>query len=373
MIIQEELKMTGIYKITNLINNQIYIGQARDLSRRIYEHKYRSFKENTSDYNSAIGTAIREYGLDNFNIEIIENCSIEELDEKERYWIKYYNSYYEGYNRTLGGRSGILQPSNPVYQYEWTGKFIKEYIHIYAAVENTGISITSIQGCLRGDQNIAGGYQWSYKKYNFIEPYYTDIPVICYDLQGNKIKDYSSISSAAKETGDTSESIKKSCKTEDKTGKNYQWRYWEQYNDIDKIDSHKKQREHAINQYDLNGNFIRTFNSITEAVQILNKNIGSSIARCCKHEDKYYTAGGFIWSYYGEEPYIPKKIKVPIKIIQQYDLDNNLIAEFSSEREAVEKVFKSLGYRKTLHKCLIGERKNPYHNYIWKYKENNNE
>lgn len=87
-----------IYKITNSINNKIYIGQSKNPIRRYKEHILESKKEN------AIGlhAAIKKYGKDAFNIEIIEG-PIENYNEREKYWIKYYNSYLDGYNLTEGG------------------------------------------------------------------------------------------------------------------------------------------------------------------------------------------------------------------------------------------------------------------------------
>lgn len=48
---------------------------------------------------------MRKHGIENFEFGIIEECSIEELDEKERFYIKYYNSYLKGYNCDEGGQN----------------------------------------------------------------------------------------------------------------------------------------------------------------------------------------------------------------------------------------------------------------------------
>lgn len=87
--------MIGIYKITNKRTNQCYIGQSKELERRIYSHM-------SSRENSRIDQAIKKEPL-NFTYEIIECCSLEELNEREIYWISYYDSYVDGYNRTPGG------------------------------------------------------------------------------------------------------------------------------------------------------------------------------------------------------------------------------------------------------------------------------
>lgn len=97
---------TGIYKITNQINKKIYIGQAQDIQRRWRDH--RTDAKNCTDsknLKNPLYQDIKKYGIDNFIFEIIETCSLEELNDKERYWISYYDSFHNGYNRTEGGQN----------------------------------------------------------------------------------------------------------------------------------------------------------------------------------------------------------------------------------------------------------------------------
>ena len=97
--------MTGIYKITNKINNKIYIGQSINIARRWQEHRQRAFNINGSQYNIPLYKAIRKYGLNNFSFEILEECIKTKLDEKEQFYIQKYNSNNPifGYNLTAGG------------------------------------------------------------------------------------------------------------------------------------------------------------------------------------------------------------------------------------------------------------------------------
>lgn len=96
----------GIYKITNLINGKCYIGQSVNIENRWAAEKRRAFLENEEEYDYPRSRAFRKYGLDNFCFEIVEECSINELNEKERYYIQHYNSLVpNGYNQTLGGQS----------------------------------------------------------------------------------------------------------------------------------------------------------------------------------------------------------------------------------------------------------------------------
>lgn len=94
---------SGIYKITNTVNNLVYIGQAKDINRRFIAHRYAEHNPNASEYHNQIHTAMREYGIENFLFETIEECQVEKLNEREKYWIAYYNSYKNGYNGTDGG------------------------------------------------------------------------------------------------------------------------------------------------------------------------------------------------------------------------------------------------------------------------------
>ena len=88
-----------VYKITNLKNNKVYIGQTiRTLEERFNRHKNDALN-NIIDTHFA--RALRYCGVDNFKAEIIDTAETqEELTQKEQYWIRYYNSIEDGYNET---------------------------------------------------------------------------------------------------------------------------------------------------------------------------------------------------------------------------------------------------------------------------------
>ena len=93
-----------IYKITNNINNKIYIGQTiRDLNARWQEHKKVANQLLNSQSNSPLYQAMRKYGIEHFQIEQLEEVENDALDARECYWINFYDSYRQGYNATLGG------------------------------------------------------------------------------------------------------------------------------------------------------------------------------------------------------------------------------------------------------------------------------
>lgn len=85
--------MIGIYKITNKLDDKIYIGQSNDIERRWNEHK-RKYKNG----DTLLYSAMQKDGIDNFIFEIIELCELNELNEKEKYWINHYNTINNGYN-----------------------------------------------------------------------------------------------------------------------------------------------------------------------------------------------------------------------------------------------------------------------------------
>lgn len=117
--------MGYIYKIENNINHKIYIGQ----TIKFYEERFKQHKVNyTKEYFSqlALYKAFNKYGIENFTFLPIEEVANELLDEREKYWISFYDSYYNGYNSTLGGRLVEL--------YEWDiDKIIERYMVLKSA------------------------------------------------------------------------------------------------------------------------------------------------------------------------------------------------------------------------------------------------
>ena len=94
-----------IYKITNTINGKSYIGQTiQNVKERFYQHC--ATKCSKAVLDMAIHRAIKKYGKSNFTVEVIEEVDSTNLNDRERYWIKYYDSYNNGYNSTKGGQDG---------------------------------------------------------------------------------------------------------------------------------------------------------------------------------------------------------------------------------------------------------------------------
>lgn len=124
--------MAYIYKITNDINDKVYIGQTRfPIQRRFYEHCYDATKYNAK--HRPLYSAINKYGPEHFHIELIEET--DQPMEREIYWIKYYDSYHNGYNATMGGEGRTQYDHNKIFELYSQGYMIKDICKILGCEE----------------------------------------------------------------------------------------------------------------------------------------------------------------------------------------------------------------------------------------------
>lgn len=251
--------MAFIYKITNLQNNKVYIGQtATSLDRRFRQHQTAAF---TLCLKRPLYNAMRKYGLDSFKIELLEEVSSSEASEREQFYIKLYESFAplgKGYNATRGGEGNILLDYDlisqlwrdgksiaeislitgatrygvrgvlkvlpeynetesrirgnnyqhglrlkSVYQYSPEGTYIMTHESVAQAAEYLNISTKSLFFALTTPGQLAAGYQWSYEKVESLVPIrhkvrkYKQI-VLEIDSADNILAEYESASAAAK-------------------------------------------------------------------------------------------------------------------------------------------------------------------------------
>ena len=129
-----------IYKITNKVNGKSYIGQTiQSVKERFYQHC--ATKCSQAILNMVIHKAITKYGKSNFTIEVIEEVESANLNDRERYWIRYYDSYNNGYNSTEGGQDGIklfknLDTESIVREYK-SGKSLREIGRLFNVDKQT--------------------------------------------------------------------------------------------------------------------------------------------------------------------------------------------------------------------------------------------
>ena len=94
--------MAYIYKITNSLNGKIYIGKTLQTPEERFKEHIRDSKKERCE-KRPLYDAINKYGAENFLLETIEECSDNIVNEREIYWIEYYQSFNYGYNATKGG------------------------------------------------------------------------------------------------------------------------------------------------------------------------------------------------------------------------------------------------------------------------------
>lgn len=129
--------MIGIYKYTNKDNGRVYVGRSVNIAKRKYEHLNKP-----SPYSYFDQTLIK-IGEDKFDFEVLEECSVDELRDREKYWIKYYNSCVienpdGGYNLTHGGEE-YRSEENP-----WARLTMAQVNEIIDKLINTTVSIQAI-------------------------------------------------------------------------------------------------------------------------------------------------------------------------------------------------------------------------------------
>ena len=103
-----------IYKITNSVNKKVYIGQTHFTVEHRWKQHIRNY--NIEHRQQPLYKAFAKYGLENFNIETIEEVECDKLNEREIYWIAYYDSFQNGYNATLGGDGKLYQWTDSQYE-----------------------------------------------------------------------------------------------------------------------------------------------------------------------------------------------------------------------------------------------------------------
>ena len=273
--------MVGIYRVVNNIDGKCYVGQSTNIEKRWGEHRRGSNYHKHDGFH--LYEAIRKYGLYNFKFEVIEECDVSVLDEREKYWIDFFNSCENGYNMNTGGRkisendqkiiydlwnegysigeiadhvicsyvsvARFVRSSEwydkeesarrskawhrkPVFQYRIDGTFLREFLSIDDAGRETGVRPDTISACCnKRCSKSAGGYQWSFEKLEKLDPYNPyekpreQRKVLQFTKSGELIGRYDSITDAHKKTGVSRSSISPTCHNIQEYGKGFIWRF----------------------------------------------------------------------------------------------------------------------------------------------------
>lgn len=278
--------MCGIYKIENLINGKIYIGQSVDIQYRFRNHKSESFNPKSNAYDTAIHRAIRKYGVDNFSFDVIEECDQDKLLEREIYWINYYQSFGNGYNLTSGGE-GVPTVNIKQTQKLWdNGLSIKEIAQNLNCQQHTVIRILESYDKYSKQESYKRGRENARKKMNKT--------VLQYDLYGVFIQKYESIEAASIVTNIKRNNISSALTGKVLSAGGYQWTY-DGDNPPGIYDPKSFNDKKPVLQFDLYDNFIAEYSSATEAAKAVGLKYINSITKCCNN--KQHTAGGYCWKW----------------------------------------------------------------------------
>jgi group I intron endonuclease len=117
--------MAYIYQIINKKNNKIYVGKTTDTIESRWKEHCQDYKKECNE-KRPLYDAMKKYGINNFEISELEKCSLEELNEKECYWIEILGSFKNGYNATKGGDGKAYADYDLIFSLFNEGKNIKE-------------------------------------------------------------------------------------------------------------------------------------------------------------------------------------------------------------------------------------------------------
>lgn len=206
--------MAYIYKITNDINQKIYVGKTeRTVEERFLEH-CRAFKRESCE-KRPLYSAMRKYGIEHFHIELIEET--DNPEEREIYWIEKLGSFKNGYNATLGG------DGKKYLDYDLIVDTYKEIKNQKEVAKYLNISEKTVRKILQG------------RKIQTVAPKIGNKPVSCLDRDGNFISHFESCGDGArwvasqrvsKASIDTiAKRIADVARGERKTAYNYIWRF----------------------------------------------------------------------------------------------------------------------------------------------------
>ncbi len=262
-----------IYKIVNILNSKVYIGKtSRDLETRFKQHI-----NNTSNCKSAICAAIQKYGKENFQIILIEdNISDNKINERERYWIQFFNSYNDGYNLTPGG----------------DGKSLSDIeINNIRELWELGLSCYEISNKLNLPHSTVYHRICKYPDYDAQENKkraktneYKEISQ--YSEKGEFIQKFYSITEASKQLKIPDKQISAGAKQ----GYKVHGFYFAYGNEPLVIKTNKKN----VYQYDKQGNLLNIFNGVRQAGRQTGIDYTGILKNC---NGKYKSSGGYIWSY----------------------------------------------------------------------------
>ena len=282
--------MYYIYKIENLKNGKIYIGKTNDIERRMKEHK-------NNKNNSLIDRAIKKEGIKSFKVTIIEKVKKSKSNEREKYWIKYYNSYFRaegsnGYNMTKGGDGGSSWNLRKVHIYDKKGNYLKTFESITSLKEELDCRTSIKDGTLILNKYIV-------KKCDIPQPKIEEYKrktnakrILQLDNSKSIIKEYSSISEVSK-YGYNRTGVIGCLKGYYKKSGGYYWCYKDNYNTFIPQEEIKAYKGDRIVKLSLDMQILEYYNNCSEAARKNNISSNKLINKALK--TKTHFCKNFLW------------------------------------------------------------------------------
>lgn len=323
--------MGYIYKIKNKIDNKTYIGQTtQDL-----ESRWRNHRKNSSKCRY-LKSAFKKYGVENFDFQLVCITFDNQLDDMEIKYIEQYKCLVpNGYNIRLGGNSGkhheetkrkiaaTLLKNRKVIQFDIDGNRLKSFNSLTEAAKYVGCSPSTIGHCCNDDIKTAAGFRWRY--------------------ESNETKSELGIPSLTGRFKYSQKTTKKEVIT---------------------------QIPRKIIQFDIQGNRLNSFATCREAAEYVGIS-RSSITRCCLKPNQ--TGKGFYWKYEsmnsndtkaeGQDEIYNQIISKRNRKVVQFDIHGNRLKSFDNCKQAADSVGSS---NSCISMCCNGIRQSSK-GYIWKY------
>jgi len=189
---------------------------------------------------------------------------------------------------------------DPVTQFDLDGNVIAVFSSLAEAARQTGLESGCISNNCLGRTRCAGDYQWRFgvcsETIPRYEKYFRKRPVTQYDLNGDVVAHYHTVSEAAKTIGIGVYLIKRACNSENCLAGGYQWRFGHETKKITAYKTVIPSTTKTVLQCDLKGKVVARHLSLGDAARATGID-PASISRCCNNYVRRKTAGGFIWKF----------------------------------------------------------------------------
>lgn len=333
-----------IYCYTNKENGKKYIGiTSRSMEEREASHIYEAKNKTNKCYNAPFKRAIRKYGIEGFEREVIDTTdTLENACELEKFYIKKYKTYYKyknsnGYNATIGGE--LLQcPKDKVVQIDAeTLEIINIWDSVAFAEKELEISIyDAVNDYSRTSKNSHWVYEHNFDINTYKEEIMLKRNYVCQISKDNKlINIWKSAKQASKVLGISQGNISMCCIGLRKTTNDNYWCFYKDYINNNYPKYVKTTNKKGIIQFDIDGCYIQTFNSLTEASEYCGIHISDISSACSSGR----SSGGFLWrllnDYNGEKIIYINGNKTRV---EKLDDNKKVICSYDSISDAAEDV-----------------------------------